>query len=90
MFYENGTGFSLRFKIPDRGYVDDVVVTEDKITCTIPPVAPSHDTVLTCHFPEDLSVTKKDFTIYRYVEHSNPGDKSCGASVVLMLFTFCF
>ncbi|PVD21795.1 hypothetical protein C0Q70_17596 [Pomacea canaliculata] len=63
---------STRFKIPDRGYVDDVVVTEDKITCTIPPVAPSHDTVLTCHFPEDLSVTKKDFTIYRYVEHSNP------------------
>ncbi|XP_025112629.1 uncharacterized protein LOC112575176 [Pomacea canaliculata] len=53
-------------------YVSTVSAQEDKITCTIPPVAPSRDTVLTCHFPEDLSVTKKDFTIYRYVEHSNP------------------
>lgn len=47
---------------------------ETKITCSIPSVPPLRDTVLTCHFPEDLSVTKKDFTVYHYVQHDIPGN----------------
>ncbi|XP_025113447.1 uncharacterized protein LOC112575683 [Pomacea canaliculata] len=49
-----------------------VSTQDDKITCSIPSVERFQDTVLTCHFPEDLSVTKKDFTVYHYVEQGNP------------------
>ncbi|XP_025114446.1 uncharacterized protein LOC112576305 [Pomacea canaliculata] len=43
-----------------------VSAQDDKITCEVQPAAPFEDTTLTCHFPEDLSKTQKDFTIYRY------------------------
>ncbi|XP_025114192.1 uncharacterized protein LOC112576139 [Pomacea canaliculata] len=36
------------------------------ITCSIPTVELLHDANLTCHFPEDLSATKKDFSVYHY------------------------
>lgn len=42
--------------------------------CTSMSVAPLEDTTLTCHFPEDLSVTKKDFTVYHYVKGGSPGN----------------
>ncbi|XP_025112599.1 uncharacterized protein LOC112575165 isoform X2 [Pomacea canaliculata] len=49
-----------------------VSTQDDKSTCSIPSVKRFQDTVLTCHFPEDLSVTKKDFTVYHYVEQGTP------------------
>ncbi|XP_025112575.1 uncharacterized protein LOC112575157 [Pomacea canaliculata] len=53
-------------------YLSTVLTQDDKITCTILPVTPFQDTVLTCHFPEDLSVTKKDFTVYHYGQDNSP------------------
>ncbi|XP_025112610.1 uncharacterized protein LOC112575168 isoform X2 [Pomacea canaliculata] len=44
-----------------------VSAQEGKTNCSIPPVEEFTNTTLTCHFPEDLGVTKKDFTIYHYV-----------------------
>ncbi|XP_025113448.1 uncharacterized protein LOC112575684 [Pomacea canaliculata] len=38
----------------------------ENITCSVPIVEPLQDAVLTCNFPEDLNVTKKDFTVYHY------------------------
>ncbi|XP_025113445.1 uncharacterized protein LOC112575681 [Pomacea canaliculata] len=49
-----------------------VSTQDDKSTCSIPSVERFQDTVLTCYFSEDLSVTKKDFTVYHYVEQSTP------------------
>ncbi|XP_025113293.1 uncharacterized protein LOC112575564 isoform X2 [Pomacea canaliculata] len=47
--------------------------TQDgKITCTAPSVKPLQEAVLVCHFPEDLSVTKKDFTVYHYANNVSP------------------
>ncbi|XP_025113446.1 uncharacterized protein LOC112575682 [Pomacea canaliculata] len=45
---------------------------DGKVTCSVPPVEEFHDTVLTCHFPEDLSVSNKDFTVYHYRSNDNP------------------
>ncbi|XP_025113877.1 uncharacterized protein LOC112575941 isoform X3 [Pomacea canaliculata] len=45
---------------------------DSKMKCTSMSVAPLEDTTLTCHFPEDLSVTKKDFTVYHYVKGGSP------------------
>ncbi|XP_025112590.1 uncharacterized protein LOC112575162 isoform X2 [Pomacea canaliculata] len=53
-------------------FLGPVCTQETKITCSIPSVPPLRDTVLICHFPEDLSVTKKDFTVYHYVQHDIP------------------
>ncbi|XP_025113449.1 uncharacterized protein LOC112575685 [Pomacea canaliculata] len=39
---------------------------DENITCSVPIVKPLQDTVLTCNFPEDLNVTKKDFSVYHY------------------------
>lgn len=44
-------------------------ISDGNITCTIPPVKMSQDAVLTCNFPEDLNVTKKDFAIYHYLNN---------------------
>lgn len=49
---------------------------ESKIRCTVSPVLPLSDAELTCHFPEDLSITKKVFTVYHYAQHGSPGDKT--------------
>ncbi|XP_025113098.1 uncharacterized protein LOC112575439 isoform X2 [Pomacea canaliculata] len=45
---------------------------EGRIACSIPMVQPGEDVVLTCHYPEDLSVTKKDFSVYHYTKGINP------------------
>ncbi|XP_025111794.1 uncharacterized protein LOC112574761 isoform X2 [Pomacea canaliculata] len=45
---------------------------EGKISCTVPLVQPDEDTSLTCHYPEDLNVTKKDFSVYYYTEGAKP------------------
>ncbi|XP_025113857.1 uncharacterized protein LOC112575928 isoform X2 [Pomacea canaliculata] len=49
-----------------------VSASDEETTCSIPSVEPLQDTVLTCHFSEDLSVTKKDLTIYHYGYKNNP------------------
>lgn len=49
--------------------------TEGKTNCSIPSVEEFTNTVLTCHFPEDLGVTKKDFTIYHYVPNGTAGGR---------------
>ncbi|XP_025111784.1 uncharacterized protein LOC112574756 [Pomacea canaliculata] len=47
--------------------------TQDgKITCTAPSVRPLQEAVLVCNFPEDLSATKKDFTVYHYANNVSP------------------
>ncbi|XP_025113850.1 uncharacterized protein LOC112575922 [Pomacea canaliculata] len=43
-----------------------------KNRCTVSPVLPLSDAVLTCYFPEDISVTKKDFTVYHYARPGSP------------------
>ncbi|XP_025113297.1 uncharacterized protein LOC112575566 [Pomacea canaliculata] len=49
------------------------VLTQDsKITCNATSVKPLEDAVMTCHFPEDLSVSKKDFTVYHYDKSESP------------------
>lgn len=45
-------------------------MTGGNITCTVPPTHMFQDAVLTCNFPEDLNVTKKDFTVYHYLDHN--------------------
>ncbi|XP_025112588.1 uncharacterized protein LOC112575161 isoform X2 [Pomacea canaliculata] len=45
---------------------------DGKVTCSVPPVEEFHDTVLTCHFPDDLSVSNKDFTVYHYRSNDSP------------------
>lgn len=49
---------------------------DDKITCTVPSVKPLEDTVLTCHFSEDVSVSKKGFTVYHYAKDGSPGEEA--------------
>ncbi|XP_025113009.1 uncharacterized protein LOC112575386 [Pomacea canaliculata] len=41
-------------------------------TCNIPWVQPLANTSLTCLFPEDVSYTKKDFTVHHYKEKGSP------------------
>lgn len=48
-------------------------ITEGKIDCSIPPVKPNENASLTCLFPEDLNVTKKDFSVYYYTEDFKAG-----------------
>ncbi|XP_025113011.1 uncharacterized protein LOC112575389 [Pomacea canaliculata] len=40
----------------------------NQMMCTVPSVKPRRSTVLTCYFPEDVSETKRDFTVYRYID----------------------
>ncbi|XP_025113586.1 uncharacterized protein LOC112575780 isoform X2 [Pomacea canaliculata] len=47
-------------------YISALSAQDDKITCSVPPVQLLQKTFLTCHFPEDISVTKKDFNVYHY------------------------
>lgn len=44
-----------------------------KTPCTVPSVRALQSTTLTCHFPEDVSQSKKDFTVYHYSDKGNPG-----------------
>lgn len=44
--------------------------------CDAPPVHSLQDAVLTCHFPEDLSVSKKGFTVYHYVNRESAGEET--------------
>ncbi|XP_025102453.1 uncharacterized protein LOC112569022 [Pomacea canaliculata] len=39
------------------------IVTGFKATCVVPPAEPLGNTSLTCHFPEDVSKTKKNFIV---------------------------
>ncbi|XP_025112603.1 uncharacterized protein LOC112575166 isoform X2 [Pomacea canaliculata] len=48
------------------------VSTQEMIRCSVPPVNSLQKTVLTCFFPEDLSVSKKDFTVYHYAQAGSP------------------
>lgn len=48
-------------------------LVDNKVTCNAPAVRPLEDAVMTCHFPEDLGLTKKDFTVYRYDKSGSPG-----------------
>lgn len=52
----------------NSGFVSEI------IRCSVPPVNSLQQTVLTCFFPEDLSVSKKDFTVYHYVQFGSPGE----------------
>ncbi|XP_025112612.1 uncharacterized protein LOC112575170 isoform X2 [Pomacea canaliculata] len=45
--------------------------TQEMSRCDAPPVHSLQDAVLTCHFPEDLSVSKKGFTVYHYVNRES-------------------
>ncbi|XP_025114095.1 uncharacterized protein LOC112576075 isoform X2 [Pomacea canaliculata] len=49
-----------------------VSANNGKTTCSMPSVERLQDTVLICHFPEDLGLAKKDFTVYHYVNKNNP------------------
>ncbi|PVD21778.1 hypothetical protein C0Q70_17579 [Pomacea canaliculata] len=60
---------------------------EGHITCTIPPVKMSQDAVLTCNFPEDLNVTKKDFAIYHYLNDNRAEKEDNGNPVVAIVST---
>ncbi|XP_025113002.1 uncharacterized protein LOC112575383 isoform X2 [Pomacea canaliculata] len=40
----------------------------NQIMCDAPSVKPKRSTVLTCYFPEDVSETRRDFTVYRYTD----------------------
>lgn len=44
-----------------------------KISCDVGPVKLQGNTLLTCHFPENVQQTKRDFTIYYYRNKGNPG-----------------
>lgn len=52
------------------------VVTDGKITCSVPSVYPYQETVLMCHFPEDVMVSKKDFTVYYYAPRGSAGNRA--------------
>ncbi|XP_025101303.1 uncharacterized protein LOC112568279 isoform X2 [Pomacea canaliculata] len=42
-----------------------------KVSCKIPPAEGMHNAQLTCYFPEDISRTKKDITVYHYNSDPN-------------------
>lgn len=46
----------------------------DKTYCEIPMVKPMETTSLTCIFPEDLSVSKKDFSVVHINSTGKPGN----------------
>ncbi|XP_025112578.1 uncharacterized protein LOC112575159 [Pomacea canaliculata] len=46
--------------------------TKEMGRCDAPPVDYLQDAVLTCNFPEDLSVSKKGFSVYHYFNPENP------------------
>lgn len=43
------------------------------ISCKIPPVEPMGATSLTCTFPEDISLSKKDFSVVHTTNNNRPG-----------------
>ncbi|XP_025112058.1 uncharacterized protein LOC112574909 isoform X1 [Pomacea canaliculata] len=47
---------------------------DGQIKCDVLPAKLHGNTSLTCHFPEDVSKTKKDFSVYRYTDKSSPDD----------------
>ncbi|XP_025113851.1 uncharacterized protein LOC112575923 [Pomacea canaliculata] len=77
----NFSEFSLAWSFTQKFFILLVFVpavifsaedVESKIRCTVSPVLPLNDAELTCHFPEDLSITKKVFTVYHYAQHGSP------------------
>ncbi|XP_025101295.1 uncharacterized protein LOC112568276 [Pomacea canaliculata] len=46
--------------------------TGEKISCSVPSAELNKETQLTCFFSEDLSRSKKDFTVYHYLQQGNP------------------
>lgn len=50
-------------------------LVDNKITCNAPLVKPLEDAVLTCHFPEDLAISKKYFTVYHYDKYGSTGNQ---------------
>lgn len=44
-----------------------------KATCVVPPAEPLGNTSLTCHFPEDVSKTKKNFIVDVVPENGRTG-----------------
>ncbi|PVD26961.1 hypothetical protein C0Q70_12110 [Pomacea canaliculata] len=45
---------------------------DSSVKCHTPEATLSKEASLTCYFPEDISVSKKDFTVYHYVKHGLP------------------
>ncbi|XP_025112635.1 uncharacterized protein LOC112575182 [Pomacea canaliculata] len=58
-------------------HIVTVISQGGNITCTVPPTHMFQDAVLTCNFPEDLNVTKKDFTVYHYLDHNADAVVDC-------------
>ncbi|XP_025113456.1 uncharacterized protein LOC112575691 [Pomacea canaliculata] len=73
-FYPVGSSFLLRlfasalFLSVYMSLHSNVSAAGNQIICDVPPVKPRRSTVLTCYFPEDVSETKRDFTVYRYID----------------------
>ncbi|PVD21812.1 hypothetical protein C0Q70_17614 [Pomacea canaliculata] len=74
------SGTSFHFRLILSVFVFNLVISSharvtaqgSKISCQIPAVQPLANTNLTCLFPEDVSYTKKDFTVYYYKEKERP------------------
>ncbi|XP_025112299.1 uncharacterized protein LOC112575025 [Pomacea canaliculata] len=60
-------GFILRFISRVTGQVSD-----GKVTCDVPSVKPLMKASLTCHFPEDMSQSRKDVSVYLFKDSKNP------------------
>lgn len=63
---------------------------DSKIRCTVSSVLPLSDANLKCYFPEDISITRKDFTVYHHSQHGSPGKKYANISLEVHLISFFF
>ncbi|XP_025112289.1 uncharacterized protein LOC112575021 isoform X2 [Pomacea canaliculata] len=52
--------------------ISRVTGQDNKVTCDVPSVTALTSTSLTCNFPEDISQTRKDVSVYLYKESENP------------------
>ncbi|XP_025112301.1 uncharacterized protein LOC112575026 isoform X2 [Pomacea canaliculata] len=52
--------------------ISRVTGQDNRVTCHVPSVKALEATSLTCNFPEDISQTRKDVSVYLYKESENP------------------
>ncbi|XP_025112069.1 uncharacterized protein LOC112574911 [Pomacea canaliculata] len=82
-FYPVGSSFLLRLFVSAlflSVYISlhsNVSAAGNQIMCDVPSVKPRRSTVLTCYFPEDVSETKRDFTVYRYSDSRQDAVLDC-------------
>ncbi|XP_025113560.1 uncharacterized protein LOC112575762 isoform X2 [Pomacea canaliculata] len=60
---------SLQMSLYSRASAQD-----GRIMCDVLPAKLHGNTSLTCYFPEDVSKTRKEFSVYRYTDKNSPDD----------------